>query len=705
MFNKLFFFLLLYSTQCLGQEKQFRLTGDTRDSSLDSVSIEYIDLNGKYTKKVVPAPEGKFSITGQIDQPSFSFLLFIHKGEKMTSRDIEVKRNLVFIQPGEMHLSDEGGADGLIHVSGSPSQEEWNGLKTKAQPYTSDKARQNAVYYEFFITHPSSYVTADRVMYFTSVFSLDTLKAIYAGMSSPIRESMGGRRLASVIRSREAGRIGTMAYAFAVKDKDGKELSLADYRGKYVILDFWATWCAPCRKSMPHMVGLYNKYKDSGLAIIAVGDDDRNTAAWLAAIDKDGTGMFRHTLRGSREELYRKGLPNPRDLDEQYGVQALPTQFLVDPDGKIIGRFSGGNIEQELDDMLAKTLGARHSLAPASQAASTQASQHALTQSSPALLFIGTTDTLYNGKEVVLYNKATGDHDSARVKDGKFSFSLVYKGPGRYMFYSKLELKQKGGYAPFGVLVTAPGTMHMNADMNSFANTIVLDAPENDLYLEYIKGRTALSSDDSSINAEVRRLGVFIGHHPDAFAAIYLLNGMMPLLSEDQAKKYYTTIGPAYKSTSYGENITKSIEAKGATTVGKPAPDFELPDTSGKLVRLSDFRGQYVLLDFWASWCGPCRKENPNVVHAYNSFHDKGFTVVGVSLDQPGKKTAWLDAIHQDGLAWPQLSDLKFWNSAAAKLYGIEAIPQNFLLDKKGTIVAVNIKGDALREKLKELID
>ncbi len=702
MFNKIFGFLLLCSLQGLAQEKQFRLTGDTKDVTLDSVSIEYINLSGKYTKEVVAAPDGKFSITGSIDQPSFSYLLFIHKGERMTSKEIEAKRNLVFLQPGEMLLSGEGGADGLIHVSGSPSQDEWNALRTKTQPFASDKAQLNRTYYDFFITHPNSYVTADRVMYFTSVFSLDTLKTIYAGMSAPIRESMGGRRLASVIRSREAGRIGTMAYVFAVKDKEGRDLSLADYRGKYVILDFWATWCAPCRKSMPHMVGLYNKYKDSGLTIIAVGDDDKNTAGWLAAIEKDGTGMFRHTLRGSREDLYRKGLPNPRDLDEQYGVQALPTQFLIDPDGRIIGRFSGGNIEQELDDKLAKALETRAPLTLETHTPPIPGAQQALTP--PALLFIGTTDTSYNGKTVVLYNKATGDHDSALVKDGKFSFSLAYKGPGRYMFYSKLELQQKGGYAPFGVVVTKPGTIFMKADMKSFANTVVLNSPENDLYLEYIKGRKALNSEDSSsINPEIRRLGAFIGSHPDAFAAIYLLNTMMPLLSENEAKEYYSTLGPAYKTTSYGENISKGIIAKGVTAIGKPAPDFELPDTSGKLVKLSDFRGQYVLLDFWASWCVPCRKENPNVLKAYKSFHDKGFTVVGVSLDQPGKKSAWLEAIHQDGLTWPQLSDLKFWNSAAAKLYGIEAIPQNFLLDRKGIIVAVNIKGERLQEKLKEL--
>lgn len=137
--------------------------------------------------------------------------------------------------------------------------------------------------------------------------------------------------------------------------------------------------------------------------------------------------------------------------------------------------------------------------------------------------------------------------------------------------------------------------------------------------------------------------------------------------------------------------------------LGKLPPDFEEPDTSRKMGKLSDFRGQYVLLDFWASWCGPCREENPNVVKAYQKFHSKGFTVLSVSLDQPGKKTNWLNAVHHDGLTWSQVSDLQFWNNAAAVLYGIKAIPQNFLLDKDGKIIAVNIKGDDLNKKLMEL--
>jgi peroxiredoxin len=135
---------------------------------------------------------------------------------------------------------------------------------------------------------------------------------------------------------------------------------------------------------------------------------------------------------------------------------------------------------------------------------------------------------------------------------------------------------------------------------------------------------------------------------------------------------------------------------------GDVAPEITMPDTEGKMFSLSSLRGKYVLVDFWASWCGPCRGENPNVVKAYNKYSSKNFTVLGVSLDK--KKEAWLDAIKTDGLVWKHISDLKQWESEAQKLYQFEGIPYNVLVDPQGKILAVSLRGDDLENKLAEVL-
>jgi peroxiredoxin len=182
-------------------------------------------------------------------------------------------------------------------------------------------------------------------------------------------------------------------------------------------------------------------------------------------------------------------------------------------------------------------------------------------------------------------------------------------------------------------------------------------------------------------------------------AATYSFNENPAVLEER-----YNKLQPAVKETEAGKQLAITIADSKIGAIGSMATDFTQADTSGVPVSLSSFRGKYVLVDFWASWCGPCRMENPNVVQNYKKFSPKNFTVLGVSLDRPGQKNKWIDAIHEDSLTWTHVSDLQFWNNAAAKIYKIQSIPQNYLLDPEGKIIAKNLRGEALEAKLCELL-
>lgn len=178
-------------------------------------------------------------------------------------------------------------------------------------------------------------------------------------------------------------------------------------------------------------------------------------------------------------------------------------------------------------------------------------------------------------------------------------------------------------------------------------------------------------------------------------------------LDKDKNYEFYRDYAELLKkempNSTIAQDFVKEVEEMGKLAIGQVAPDIALPNPEGEIVKLSSLRGKYVLVDFWAKWCKPCRMENPNVVRMYNKYNDKGFEVYGVSLDR--KREDWLQAIEEDQLHWTQVSDLKYWNSEAARLYNINSIPFALLLDPDGVIIGKNLRGKELENKLAEIFE
>ena len=210
----------------------------------------------------------------------------------------------------------------------------------------------------------------------------------------------------------------------------------------------------------------------------------------------------------------------------------------------------------------------------------------------------------------------------------------------------------------------------------------------------------------NAITKEIQEIeSAFIRDNPNSYVSLDIVKntgGSIP--NVEVLDSLFKSLTETIRNSSAGKELSERIDKLKLVAVGAIAPDFTQMTPENQPVKLSDFKGKYVLIDFWASWCGPCRAENPNVVKVYNQYKDNGFTVLGISLDNEKGRDAWLKAINKDQLTWTQVSDLKGWYNEVAALYSVKAVPQNFLIDPNGKIIAKNLRGEELAAKLKEII-
>ncbi|MDB5156008.1 MAG: alkyl hydroperoxide reductase [Mucilaginibacter sp.] len=338
-------------------------------------------------------------------------------------------------------------------------------------------------------------------------------------------------------------------------------------------------------------------------------------------------------------------------------------------------------------------------------------------------------------KAYLIYIGAEGDQqiDSSEVTNSGFSFNGTVESPRvAYLMINKLGTGPNQRGMSSVIMYLEPATLILSSP-DSLKNSIVTGGPVNadaaraktalltaNQKMDALKMEYAAATPDQKQSKEFREtmnkradairneqkqvLISFIQTNPNSVMSFLILKK----LGDDGAdytkiEPLFASLSPAIRSSKIGVEYATELEKMKHISIGATAPDFTMADTSGKQVSLHDFKGKYVLIDFWASWCGPCRAENPNVVKNYNKYKDRGFNVLGVSLDQPGAKDKWLKAIHDDHLTWTQVSDLQYMNNVAAKLYSVQAIPENFLISPDGKIVAKDLSGEALNDELDKI--
>jgi thiol-disulfide isomerase/thioredoxin len=389
--------VLLFLIQGFAQTasaQQFNLKGEISGQDSGKLMLTYQNKYGKRVTDTCFIKKGDFAFKGEITEPTIAYF---YGAIKSYSVD-DPNTTTLFLEPTEMHMLIKADDFKNAVITGSKTEDERVELerqkapvnlemqpldtafahaaknvrvaiKNNADEKTIKELREKAgdihdqfdPYFKrlavidagYFTAHPNSYLTAYRLLFDLGSISLDSIQMFYSRMNPSLQQSTYGKELAEQIEKMHLGMPGSMAADFSTNDVNGKPLTLSAFKGKYVILDFWASWCVPCRHSNPHMIALYNKYHSKGLDIIGIASDDDRPQDWRKAIAQDNVGIWHNVLDG-----LDRTAKSDKEIGQKFGIHSLPTKIIIDPNGKIIGRYGDnlGGTEADMDNLLTSVL-------------------------------------------------------------------------------------------------------------------------------------------------------------------------------------------------------------------------------------------------------------------------------------------------------------------------------------------------------------
>ncbi|SMC57982.1 TlpA disulfide reductase family protein [Pedobacter nyackensis] len=624
--------LLILAIPLMGicQQQKFMIKGRVEGLPAKTKAYLVYQLGSKMIQDSCKVSNGVFQFAGIVPEAMEASLLLGRAGKQPDAEPMDCQS--VYLENGIIQVQ---GKDSLIRstVKGTQLNADNQERTALMKRYSgASQAIQKEAMVGFVRKHPNSRVSLEwmnLVGYRDSV-----VMANYLLLSDALRNTEMGKELSHGAKTVLSIRPGQIAPDFTLLDPEGRPVKLSDFRGKYVLLDFWASWCKPCRAVQPELKALNEALKATGKFAILAVSLDKNKEAWLKAIAEDQVPWLQVA------DLNGQG----NRAAQLYDVTILPSSFLIGPDGTI----QPAKVKEKLF---------REKLLPVDHLANGGVDEVSLSDLNMQVILTALA------KEKSLNEDITADYN---------------------------QLNQ--------ILETDIGERALGKELD------LLDLEKDGAAIYQLLNTKGVLYNKQKQNMKQK----FIAEHPDSYVSLYTLAELEYMYSADSYAVAYQQLTNRLKNTSIAAFIKGKIDKLKITATGTNAKDFTRKNQYGKSISLSDYRGKLVLLDFWGSWCVPCRQTHPHLKELYDKYKSKGLEIVAVanekSKDLEKSKQAWHAAIKKDDINWVHvLNDEGSGGADIVSAYGITSYPTKLLLDQKGRILMRVSSG--LNEEMDQLIE